>query len=295
MPHTDADAPGLANGSVPITMGSPRFETIEGGSYRVTRATFVGNDVLSSHTHDRTTFAVILAGGFDLSFSNAALRRRALRCVAGTVFTEPVGERHANSIVHAGASVLVIQPAPASEEETRPFRDLLDGVHCFAHGGVELAGRRLGRELAITDSVTPLAAEALVMEMMVTASRAIGSRARPPTRRPDWLRRAHEFIRDCFRKRLTLAQIARETGVSASHLAAVFRDVHGVSLGAYVRALRIDWAADRLAFGRESISRIALRAGYADQAHLTRAFKGSTGYTPAVWRAECRGRVGRRD
>jgi hypothetical protein len=32
MPHTAADAPGLANGTLPITMGSPRFETIEGGS-----------------------------------------------------------------------------------------------------------------------------------------------------------------------------------------------------------------------------------------------------------------------
>jgi len=286
MPYRDARAPGLSRQSVPITMGSPSFETTEAGPFRVTRASFVGRDVLDTHTHDRTTFAVMLAGGFDLHFPNPSLRRRTFPCAAGTVFTEPVAETHANRIATVGASVLVIQPDPTAGEELRAFRDLLDGVHCFTHAGLELAARRLARELAAADDLTPLAAHAGAAEMLACASRAVGLGGPARSRRPAWLRRAGEFVHDRFRDRITLEDIAREAGVSASHLAAVFRDAHEVSLGAYVRALRIDWAARRLARGQESISRIALQAGFADQSHLTRAFKRATGRTPAAWRAE---------
>lgn len=286
MPYRDARAPGLSRESVPITMGSPRFETTEAGPFRVTRASFVGRDVLDTHTHDRTTFAVMLAGGFDLHFPNPSLRRRTLPCVAGTVFTEPIAETHANRIAASGASVLVIQTDPRATEELRPFRELLDGVHCFTHAGLELAARRLARELAAADDLTPLALRAGAAEMLACAIRAVGPGARTRARRPAWLRRVGEFVHDRFRDRITLDDIAREAGVSASHLAAVFREAHEVSLGAYVRALRIDWAARRLAGGRDSISRIAFQAGFADQPHLTRAFKRATGRTPGAWRAE---------
>jgi AraC family transcriptional regulator len=58
-----------------------------------------------------------------------------------------------------------------------------------------------------------------------------------------------------------------------------------VPIGAYVRRLRLDWAASRLKMADEPIARIGLEAGFADQSHFTRAFKRYTGLTPAEYRS----------
>ncbi len=55
-------------------------------------------------------------------------------------------------------------------------------------------------------------------------------------------------------------------------------------LGTYMRRLRVEWAADRLAGSDLPISTIAFRAGFADQPHLTRTFKSETGWTPGQYR-----------
>lgn len=284
MSHRPLDNAAGAKAPVPITLGSPKFETLETGPFRITRASFVGNDVLEAHIHDRATFAVMLSGGFLLGFPNPALRRRRHECVRGTVFTEPAGETHSNRMRGDGASVLVIQPDPFAEE-LRDFAITLDGVHAFRHARVEIAGRRLARELKADDRLTPLAAQALAIEMLVDATRALGGgNADRRDGRPAWLERAEELVHDCYRQPLRLADVASAAGVSVSHLSAVFRAAHGVSLGAYIRALRVEWAAERLASGVGSIAAIALQAGFSDQAHLTRAFKRATGRTPGSWR-----------
>ena len=269
---------------VPITMGSPRFESVETGPFRVTRASFVGHDVLAAHTHDRTTFGVMLSGGFDVGFTNAALGKRSHACVAGSVFTEPLAERHANRIGPEGASVLVIQPDPEGET-MRMFGPLLDAVHCFRHDGLARTARRIARELEAPDSLTPLAVHAQVLETLVWATRAVDAGARRPKGRPGWLRVVEEMIDDRFRDALRVDDFAREAGVSTSHLAAVFRETHGTSLGAALRGRRVEWAADQLATTDGSIASIALRAGFADQAHMTRVFKRRTGRTPGQWRS----------
>ena len=53
---------------VPVTMGSPRFHTLESGGLRVTEAWFPPRELLHPHVHDRAVFAVMLEGSFELRF-----------------------------------------------------------------------------------------------------------------------------------------------------------------------------------------------------------------------------------
>ena len=46
---------------------------------------------------------------------------------------------------------------------------------------------------------------------------------------------------------------------------------------------------ETLALPSEQAAEIALRTGFADQAHLTRSFRSLTGTTPAVWRRRAGG------
>jgi AraC-like DNA-binding protein/quercetin dioxygenase-like cupin family protein len=263
---------------VPVTMGSPRFRSAEAGGLRVTEAWFPPGAWLPWHVHERPVVAAMLAGSFDLSFP---ARTRA--CPPGTVFSEPAGERHANRIEQAGAHVLVLEPDPARGELLRPCARVLDRpCHLLDRGVTDLA-RRAARELREDDAAAPLALEGLALEILARAARSgrPSERRRPP---PAWLGRARELLQDRFRERLRMDDVAREAGVHPVHLARTFRLHHGSSVGAYVRGLRLDWAAARLLESRDTLAAIALSAGFADQSHFTRAFRRHTGVTPARFR-----------
>lgn len=276
-----------AQSAVPVTMGSPRFVSRDFESFRCIHAWFPPQTELEPHVHDRATFGVMLRGGFDLRWSNPAIRRRIMDCHAETVFTEPAGERHANRIEAEGASVLVIQIDPAaSNDRTEPLRPLLiDRINHFRSARIGLRARRLARELHDPDSLSELAIESLALEMLVEAARRdlrwTRSEARPP-----WLRLAETYIRDNFRAKLRIADVAAVAGVHPAHLASVFGAAHGIPIATFIRSLRLEWAANQLTCTADAIATIAHSAGFADQSHFTRAFKRHTGRTPAVYRGK---------
>jgi AraC family transcriptional regulator len=80
-----------------------------------------------------------------------------------------------------------------------------------------------------------------------------------------WLRLAEDYVRTNFREPLRISEVAEAVGVHPAHLASVFREVHGVPLGTFIRRLRLEWVADRLARSRDSISSIAYAAGFSDR------------------------------
>jgi AraC-like DNA-binding protein/quercetin dioxygenase-like cupin family protein len=264
-------------------MGSPRYQTVEANGFLVTDAWFSPFLRLTPHYHDRACFAVMLEGSFDVQFT-----RITHACPPGSVEIEPAGERHGNRVERAGAHVLVVQPDPGREDLSRPCAAVLDRVTYFRHGGITSLAWRLTRELAFPDAVTPLVLEGTAIEMLAIAARLdVGGRtARRP---PAWLSRATDLLHARFLNGLRAIDVAGEVGVHPVHLTRVFRAHHGVSLGAYVRGLRLDWAARRLARSHEALGDIALEAGFADQSHFTRAFKRHTGSTPAQFRRRMTG------
>ena len=58
-----------------------------------------------------------------------------------------------------------------------------------------------------------------------------------------------------------------------------------MSVGEYRRRRRLDYARRKLADPRLSLAEVAIDAGFADQSHLTRAFRRVTGVTPGQYRA----------
>lgn len=58
-------APGQRSRHVPVTMGSPRFRSLDAGYFSVTEAWFAPNDTLPPHTHDRAILGIMLRGAFE--------------------------------------------------------------------------------------------------------------------------------------------------------------------------------------------------------------------------------------
>jgi AraC-like DNA-binding protein len=79
--------------------------------------------------------------------------------------------------------------------------------------------------------------------------------------------------------------IVRQTGYSHRHFIALFRHAVGLAPKTYARVLRFRRALQET--NRSSaapLARVALDAGYSDQAHFIRDFVAFTGMTPAAYR-----------
>ena len=235
------------------------------------------------HTHETPIFAVFLDGSMDVDFRG----RRRLGCTRAAVQVHPAGEPHRQTYGRKGARILVVEPDVDDEWIKQGGFGFLSSIHNFADDRILALAWRAKAELKSPDEVTPLALQALASEMIVLGARrsATGSEREAPP----WLVRATELVQASFLERVRLSDVASEVGVHPGHLARVFRRHHRQSLGTYVRRLRLDWAARRLAESSEPLPAVAISAGFSDQSHLTRAFKQYLGVTPARYRHLKRG------
>lgn len=91
------------------------------------------------------------------------------------------------------------------------------------------------------------------------------------------------------RRLLRIGQLAAATGWSHRTLQRRFRHYLGLSPAWVLRRLRLHQAADKLMSGGDvDLADLAGRLGYADQAHLTRAFSEVVGMSPGAYVRWCR-------
>ena len=265
---------------VPVTMGSPRFHSLELDGFTVVEAWFPAREILPQHIHERACVGTMLEGSFELRFPG-----KAYDCTPATVFTEPAGDTHANFMGASGARVVVVQPDPGRADLLHPFRGVLQAASHQHHPGIAERASRLARELTARDDLSLLAAEGLVLDMLVSLARLDRGRFRRPAA---WLLQAQDYLHSHFAETIRIHDIARTVGVHPAHLTRGFRTHFGVSLGTYLRRLRLDWATRELIGSDAPLASVALAAGFADQSHFTRFFKRYTGLTPDLYRRTMR-------
>ncbi len=86
-------------------------------------------------------------------------------------------------------------------------------------------------------------------------------------------------------------ELAGEVGLSSRHLGTLFRREVGRSPKTVAMLMRFQHARALIAqnvrrHGRGDLARVAVSAGYSDQAHLNREFVHFTGVSPGVWSAK---------
>jgi len=86
------------------------------------------------------------------------------------------------------------------------------------------------------------------------------------------------------RHRWQIDDLARETGLSSSHFRSIFRRETGLSAGQWLTRMRMIEARRLLRESPWPVKQIASTIGYSDVVAFHRAFKRSTGETPAAYR-----------
>lgn len=101
---------------------------------------------------------------------------------------------------------------------------------------------------------------------------------------PALLRRVIDYINANLGDELSLAELARITGLSAAHFGQAFRTAIGKPPHQYVIEKRIHRARELLRDANVPIAEIASVVGFSSQSHLTFNFRRVTGITPARFR-----------
>jgi AraC family transcriptional regulator len=124
------------------------------------------------------------------------------------------------------------------------------------------------------------------------ASSAFQSRNQRPRIRgglPAWrVRRVIAHIDTRLAGRVSVAELARLTGLSTGHFSRVFKQSLGVSARTFLRRRRIEFAQGMMLSTDLPLSEIAHRCGLCGQPHLSKMFRSVVGENPSAWRrARC--------
>ncbi|MFI7541397.1 helix-turn-helix domain-containing protein [Actinoplanes sp. NPDC049599] len=113
----------------------------------------------------------------------------------------------------------------------------------------------------------------------------------PPVRRPS--RRAIDEVRIALHgdPGARLDDLAELAGCSRWHLSRTFHQVTGITINAYRLRLRARAALTELGDAGEGLAAVAARAGFADQAHLSRTLRRELGLSPGEVRKLLAGRA----
>jgi AraC family transcriptional regulator len=99
--------------------------------------------------------------------------------------------------------------------------------------------------------------------------------------------RVLDFVQDHLDQDLSLEALAQQAGFSPYHFARLFRQTMGESPHQFVLHQRIERAQRLLTEQDAPLARVARACGFADQSHLTQAFKRHLGLTPRAYRQMC--------
>jgi len=230
---------------------------------------------IEPHVHAEAHFMLITSGRY-------ATTARGECASGGLLIFNPPGTSHQDHLETGGAFFTVTLAAQMSREGGADM--LPAGPIQIATPGPHALMRRLLRELSQWETDSDLHAESLCHEL-------IAATAGLPTPRaaPGWLHRAREYLDDAYAYSVSLAAVSRAVGVHPHHLTRAFRSFYSCTPGEYLRARRLDEAAQRLSGTGRRIADIALETGFGDQPHFSRRFGRAYGLSPVQYRRMTRG------
>lgn len=157
----------------------------------------------------------------------------------------------------------------------------LQGSFAIADPQVKLLFYKLFRESKTNDALTPLATEALLLQVL---GKMQGDNKLSVNTTPVWVRKIRELMADDVAQKFTLAQLAGSLNIHPVHLSRDFSKYFNCTLSEYIRLLRVQKAFTLLPNKNLNLTAIAMECGFADQSHFLRCFKSYSQQNPLVYR-----------
>ena len=197
----------------------------------------------------------------------------------------PAGEIHATEFGRGGACCFFVafnelwisnRLEHSRIDAQRPKIAIGGYLHAFA--------LKMHAEFKNPDSLSDLIVEGAALELL---GRWLREGSHQSQDAPGWLRSVKALLHDCFRDSISLSDLSQAAGVHPSHIAREFHRVYGLTVGDYLRKLRVGFVSEQLRNSfkkRSSLTDLALHAGFSSHAHMSSVFKRVTGMTPSQYK-----------
>jgi AraC family transcriptional regulator len=235
---------------------------------------------LERHFHDKSWVVLAFSGSFSVT-----MRSRETMVAPKSLFYLPAGEMHTNNFGSHGAGVFITAVDPSW------IGNRLEVVNADAEcprvappGYLRGLALKMYEEFRSPDALSDLIVEGAFLELL---GRWFRGGIHQPNDAPAWMRRVTAYLHDSFCDPVSLGQIAHVAGVHPSHVAREFNRIYGMTVGDYIRKLRVEFVAERLLHPHKdtpSLTELALCAGFSSHAHMAATFKRVTGMTPSEYR-----------
>lgn len=236
----------------------------------------------AKHSHE--TFSIGLVTGGESLYLNGRTRHRVR---AGTVVVMNPGDVHACSPLGAepwAYRMFHVDPAWLGAVQREGGGAFQPYATMVSESPALCAGLEALYRACIDPDTGVLAQQVAAVDFFGALHRTLLPAQKPGAPAHRQLQRAAEFIDANCMRALKLEDIAAAADLSPSYLVRAFKERHGITPHAYLVDRRIQYCRAQLRRGH-SIADVALAAGFADQAHLQRAFKQHVAATPGQYRA----------
>jgi AraC family transcriptional regulator len=252
-----------------------------GIGFHFVEACFAPETQVPPHAHETASLYLVLEG---ICVEESGRRLR--HSEPNSLVFHPAAHSHSSVWKHCNGLCFNVEIEPERLAHIQSYAPIpVDSVGCAAGVPNQLA-LRLYHEFQHQDSISALAMEGIVLELLAAISRYAASPRDPIP--PRWLRSVVELLEAQYMENLSLSEIASSVDVHPSHLTRVFRQHYHCSVGDFVRRRRMEYVCQQLTTSDISLSEIAFAAGFADQSHLSKTFKRLHGMTPLEFRQHFR-------
>jgi AraC family transcriptional regulator len=245
------------------------------------RALYSAASSTGRHYHDDANLVFMLSGSLIQSMGSetTVLSPHSLMYVSA-------GEMHATTFGRTGAGCFFVG-IDANWIGRKLDCAKIDGTKSRITAGksyLQAFALKMYEEFRDPDSLSEMIVEGALLELFGRWFRE-GSERRQGG--PGWLRSVKILLHDSFRESISLEDVSRTVGVHPSQIAREFHYAYGVTVGEYIRKLRIDFVAEKLRHpgkNTEDLTDLSLQAGFSSHAHMSSVFKRIIGMTPSQYR-----------
>lgn len=259
----------------------PIMNRCEMAGFFLSETVFPPDFKVCKHVHSRASFCVAIAGSCTETHAKKTRVYEPL-----TLEYLPAQEEHSLRVHRQAMRSFMVEFTSDWLENLPESAPILNASMYFKGGTLSTLLVRLYKEFKHVDELSPLVIEGLALEILGESSRVLLNRE--DRNLPRWLRHAEELARARFAERLGLSFVASIVGAHPVRLAREFRRRYGMTVGEYLRRLRVEYVTRELVRSDISLAEIASAAGFSDQSHMCRTFKRHTGLSPAKYRAATR-------
>ncbi|MBW9055007.1 AraC family transcriptional regulator [Rhizobium mesosinicum] len=232
------------------------------------------------HTHEQFGIGLIFSGA-----QKSLSGRGMVEAEAGDLITVNPNEVHDGAPIGEARSWRILYFDPAVMEGLA--REIAGGgtnrseiPRPVIHDGL-LADRFRVLFSAVTGDEERMRCEELFLSVIADALRETAMRE-GPAMAPHSIVHARSMIDDDPAAEISLADLARESGLSRFQVLRAFARATGFTPHAYHVQARVHLAR-RLIAGGATLAEAAVESGFADQSHMTRAFVSRYGLTPGTY------------